>query len=466
MGLKRNDTLNWRMAKPAAALCAAMLVFFALRSGASVWKLDDFIKANYLDTLALIPVLTLLGLLAVIVGLDDYIRSEHKRTMRIIIAVVFSLVAQNYIEYRAAAGDLPLLVRTLASIYGYAVRPVILLLFWRLVAPEKRLGWAWGLVGANAAVHCTALFSHVCFWIDMNNAYQGGPLSSLCLYVSAILFACVFVTTIRVFKPRKRKETWVPVLVLLLIAAAILLDDNVGLTPQPVSYLTIAVVVSCVMYYIWLHLQFVREHEAALVAGQRVQLTLSQIKPHFLYNTLNAMKDLCDEDPEQVKTAIDRFARYLCGNMASIDQRMPISFEQELEHTRIYLEIEQMRFEEKLQVEYDIACMDFRIPALTLEPLVENAVRHGVRGNPGGSGTVVISTRKTPDYYEVAVSDDGPGFDPEQPIEDGRPHVGIANVRERLAQACGGLLKIESAPGKGTTATIQLPKNRGGSEPE
>ena len=435
--------------------------FLAMSTHAeSVGGLHGFIKSNYVETLALIPVLTLLGLLTLIVIIDNYIRPNLKRIMRVIIAAAFSLVAQNYIEYRAAAGDLPLLVRTLASIYGYAIRPVILILFLHIIAPEKHFGWAWTLAGVNAVVNATALFSHICFWIDTNNAYHGGPLSNMCLWVSAILMVYWCFMTIRVFRPLPHLENWVPVLVTLLIAAAVVLDYNVGYILQPITYLTIAVVVSCVMYYIWLHLQFVREHERALLTGQRVQLTLSQIKPHFLYNALNSISALSVEEPQRVKPAIDSFAEYLRGNMESIDETGPIPFKRELEHTKCYLEIEQLRFEAALQVRYDIACTNFRIPALTLEPLVENAVRHGVRMNKGGSGTVTISSRDAGDHFEVVIADDGPGFDPTQVPDDGKLHVGIVNVRERLAQVSGGKLEIRSEPGKGTTATILLPRKQ------
>lgn len=75
------------------------------------------------------------------------------------------------------------------AIYGYTIRPAILVLFLCLIAPGSRREWAWALVGVNAAVHCTALFSHICFWIDAENHYQDGPLEHFCLWVSAILFA-------------------------------------------------------------------------------------------------------------------------------------------------------------------------------------------------------------------------------------------------------------------------------------
>lgn len=445
----------------AAALCAAAAATAArpaLAHAEPAHGLKAFIVDNYLETLGILPALLLLALLAFIVSIDRYIRPELKRTVGIVLAAVFSLVAQNYLEYRLAAGEVRWLARTLTAVYGYAIRPVILVLFLRVTAPEKRLGWAWALAGVNAAVNATALFSPVCFWIDDGNIFRRGPLGFMCLYVSAILLVYLFALTIRVFQPQKRKETWVPVLVLALIAGGIVMDSHVGLLAQPITYLTIAVVIGCVSYYIWLHLQFVREHEEALVAGQRMQLTLSQIKPHFLHNALTVIVDLCDRDPQKAKQATVAFSKYLRGNMESLDEHGAISFVRELEHTKLYLDIEKLRFGEDLQVRYDIGCTDFQLPALTVEPLAENAVRHGAREKADGRGTVVIATREMPDCYEITVTDDGPGFDPDRPPEDGESHVGIANVRGRLRQISDGTLEYRVDPEAGTTAIIRIPK--------
>ena len=174
--------------------------------------MENLINGNYVEILGLLPALTLLLMLAFIVHIDRYIRADLKRTMRIILIVVFSLVVQNYVEYRLADGEVRWLARTLVSIYGYAVRPVILILFLKMIAPQKCFLWAYVLVIVNAAVNATALFSHICFWIDERNHYQGGPLNDMCFYVSAILLVYWFVMKIRVFEPQKRKETWVPVL--------------------------------------------------------------------------------------------------------------------------------------------------------------------------------------------------------------------------------------------------------------
>ena len=144
------------------ALCRAALGVAAMRHvspshAEATAGLCGFIQVNYVETLALIPTLTLLGLLAIIVCIDDYIRPNLKRMMGCIIAAVFSLVAQNNLEYCLTTGEFRWLARTLSSIYGYTIRPVILVLFLSLIAPRKRFGWAWALAGVNVAVHCTAL---------------------------------------------------------------------------------------------------------------------------------------------------------------------------------------------------------------------------------------------------------------------------------------------------------------------
>ena len=199
-------------------------------------------------------------------------------------------------------------------------------------------------------------------------------------------------------------------------------------------------------------------------ARLQTEIMHSQIQPHFLYNTLGAIQELCDSDPKAAGAATAKFSRYLQGNMMSLAESGATAFEVELKHTKAYLELEQLRFMDKLIVRYEITCTDFELPTLTLQPIAENAVRHGARGKKKGAGTVILATREYPDRWEITVTDDGPGFDPEAPTlrNDGRAHIGIQNVRERLRSISGGDLRIESEIGKGTKATIILPKKRGG----
>ena len=284
---------------------------------------------------------------------------------------------------------------------------------------------------------------------------------------SAILLFNLLFLSVRKFRTTGGRSNWVPLISVLLILGSIILDSTVGSSLQPVTFLTAAVVLCSSFYYVWLHLQFVRTHETELLDGQRIQIMMSQIQPHFLFNSLEAIRRLYRKDPGKADGELLKFERYLRGNMDSLAQEGPIPFRTELEHTKMYLELEQLRFPDELHIAYDLSCTDFRLPALTLQPLAENAVRHGVRGKKSGEGTVTITTREYADRIEVTVADDGNGFDPDAIPEDDHSHIGLNNVRERLSYA-GADLRISSGPEGGTEAVISLPKKteqRGGIHP-
>jgi sensor histidine kinase YesM len=189
----------------------------------------------------------------------------------------------------------------------------------------------------------------------------------------------------------------------------------------------------------------------------QISIMLSQIQPHFLYNTLNSIYQLCETNPMRARSMVNFFAEYLRNNLSTLDEPGLISFETELSHIKTYLEIEKIRFEDTLEIEYDIKCKDFFLPVLTVQPIVENAVKHGTSKKRGG-GKVLISTLEDEKNYIVKVADTGCGFDPSVPKNDGKSHVGIENVRQRLSNMCEGSLTIESKIGDGTLATITIPK--------
>lgn len=190
----------------------------------------------------------------------------------------------------------------------------------------------------------------------------------------------------------------------------------------------------------------------------QIKMMLSQIQPHFLYNALGTIRALCVRDPKEARNAMDHFARYLRSNMDSLNEHWCIPFTKELEHVKSYLYIEKLRFEDMLNVEYDIQTMDFEIPPLALQTMVENAVKHGLLPKKDG-GTLKISTFETDTCYEIVVADNGVGFDQSQKkADDGRSHIGIANTRQRIMGMCNGSLNIGSKLGEGTTITITLPK--------
>lgn len=299
-------------------------------------------------------------------------------------------------------------------------------------------------------------FSTVIYHIDDQNVYHRGSLYPLLLVPIILIMLLDIAALIRRGKAlsfKQRLAFWIYLAFPAVSIVVQLLFYGLYLILLGSSIATVFM-----FNYIWLdqserYFQQLQEN-----AKLRQDIMFSQIQPHFLYNTLSAIQSLCRSDPAKAEEAVVLFSRYLRGNMDSITQTDTIPFSSELEHTRLYLQLEKLRYEDALQVSYDLACLDFRIPTLTLQPLAENAVRHGVRGKISGCGSVTISSRETDEYYSITVCDDGPGFSPENTASDGRPHIGLTNVRERLARVCGGRLEIESQPGHGTKVTILIPK--------
>ncbi|MCL2765699.1 MAG: histidine kinase [Treponema sp.] len=212
-----------------------------------------------------------------------------------------------------------------------------------------------------------------------------------------------------------------------------------------------------------LRLEKINNLENQLLQNQ-ISIMLSQIQPHFLYNSLTVIRYLCRTDPQMAEETINEFSDYLRGNFESLAHCKLISFEKELRHVKTYLAIEQKRFPNSLNIVYNINTVNFYLPALSLQPIAENAVRHGI-GKKEGGGTVTISTGECENCFVIKVKDDGPGFEETkkkifniEKEEEERIQIGIQNVRTRLYIMCGGSLEMQSNPGEGTLAVISIPK--------
>lgn len=192
--------------------------------------------------------------------------------------------------------------------------------------------------------------------------------------------------------------------------------------------------------------------------NNRVAIMRSQIQPHFIYNTLGTIEHFCSEKPQMAAKLVHDFSLYLRGNFSELDNYAPIRLSKEIAHVKHYVNIEKVRFPD-MTVIFDIQSEDFLLPALTIQPLVENAVKHGLMGLESG-GTVIISTYETKSDYCICVEDDGIGFD-STAVQDEKKHVGIRNIRIRLEIMCKGRLDVCGVPGKGTKALITIPKKEG-----
>ena len=189
------------------------------------------------------------------------------------------------------------------------------------------------------------------------------------------------------------------------------------------------------------------------IAHQRASIMVLQMRPHFIYNTMMGIYYLCEHQPQKAQQVTMAFTDYLRRNFTAIASEDTIPFTNELEHTRAYLAVEQAQFEDNLLVRCDTPHTSFRLPPLTLQPIVENAVKHGM--DPDSAPLrITISTRATEAGSEIIVEDNGPGF---APADDTEPHIALTNIQQRLEMMCGGKLTIMPRAQGGTVVKVTIP---------
>ncbi len=383
------------------------------------------------------------------VMMDEYISVIRRRLMLLVIGVVSLLLLQEHL-YDSVLAVIP---HKLVAVAGYSLRPLVIVLFMKLQRPERSMRSAWWIVLFNAVVHMTTFFSGICFDYTADGQYIRGPLGYTSFVVSGILLLVLVVGGFKQFAPDRKGDYVLPLFAFVLIVFAAAADIVVEVA-IPLSFLMVAMVSACVCYYIYLHMTFIREHENEIEDGQRIRIMISQIQPHFLYNTLATVRALYKRDPELANDTLEKFGIYLRQNMDSLDKPSLIPFADELAHTRIYADIEKVRFP-SIDILYDIEDEDFEIPALTVQPLVENAIRHGVRIRE--HGLIEVEVRKKRYGHRIIIRDNGKGFDTQAPMSGERSHIGLRNVMERIETMCHGDMKIESKEDEGTTITIRIP---------
>ena len=396
-------------------------------------------------------------------GQDKNSSSEYMRTFALLIFSVSAVLFCNAAWIMVDGIPELWIWNLIICVFSFAVTTLLILFFWRYIVEALKLGGRFGMVANRimnllfipSLVMCFVNFFYpLYFSIGSDGVYRREmlfPVSQIYFFAGmTIFFIGFFISKVPV------KDRLIAASFVLIPAANQLVKlHSFELSTEYAAMLTSVVLVFGVL---------VTKREKELIEKEKelyeakVSVMVSQIQPHFMYNALTSIAMMCSIDPDTAQEATVTFAKYLRGNMDSLKQTAPVPFAQELDHLKKYLYIEKLRFGDMLQIGYDIQATDFVLPLLSIQPLVENAVKHGV-GMAEDGGTVTISTRETENAFEVIISDDGVGFDTSAPKKnDGRSHVGMENTKRRIRELCGGEIKIESTVGKGTTATVTLPK--------
>ena len=347
--------------------------------------------------------------------------------------------------------------REICSIITYVMTPLVLFLQVILVAPSFK--WKWRLsipAFLNAAVFIASPFlGELVFYISQNNHFRAGPLHFIIYAVLLFYMIVLLVISVRRLQQPKDGHGLIVLLLAVVTAVTIVLEAADLVT----GYSTMVTAFGILVYYGYLlsihNTNTAKELAKQQISHQQTKITLlqEQIHPHFVFNTLYVIKALVRREPERAVNAIDDFSDYLRSHIDVIRSDKPITFSAELEHVNAYLALEKADPSRDIDVEYDIRETAFSLPALSVQPIVENAVRHGL-GRRGGH--IKISTARTEAGYAVTVTDDGNGSDGFTETEKTRTGIGIKNVKTRLEMLCGGGLESETTEA-GTRVTILIP---------
>ena len=419
---------------------------------------SDFLKNNF-------TMLILMGALVVVLIPESQVSKRDSRQLFLIFIFAAVLTGLSYLQSRMELMDELSPARLPVMVLLYNLRVWIMLAFIQIAVERGTIQWiCYGLAGVHLVITSLSFFTKLVFWFTEDNGFHQGPLFLVTVFTSMIILVIQAIYAVR----RLYREEDTAYVVIVYGTAACFFAAAADMFQTYNHFLNETIIISALLYYIYLHVEHtgkvLMEKEEKLRL-QQFNLLATQIKPHFMFNVLNTIYGLCELDPAEAMDTISDFSDYIRGNLNIIDATKPVPMEQELEHVKTYLRLEKQRFGDRLHVKYDIERMDFCLPCLSVQVLVENAVKHGICVRPEG-GTLQISIGYKDGYWYAEVSDDGVGFDVDQVKNDGRKHIGIANVRERLAYMSHGLLMIQSIPGDGTSSLILIPEKYGKLPPE
>ena len=291
-------------------------------------------------------------------------------------------------------------------------------------------------------------------------AQNGAYLRSKTMIVSQgyqfIMFTIVFFVTLFNKKLNLREKAAFALYCLLPLVAIIIQNIFKG---YAIAYASIIISIEILFLFLNIQKNIDLANEEEKNKQAQIKIMLSQIQPHFVYNSLSAISTLIPIDPDRAQKSLDDFTYYLRRNLSSLTATRLIPFEDELKHIESYAALEKLRFNERVNVVYDIETKNFFVPPLSIQPIVENAIKHGILKKIEG-GTVTLKTRESSDAYVVEVVDDGVGFRMEDVNLDENKHFGINNIKYRIEKTGGGEMTIWSEPDKGTRVKVVFYKER------
>ena len=428
----------------------------------------EYINASISGAAILLSVMGL-WFTAVIPGLNRWSRRFFKHYFIVFLLCYLSSILEMVLQHFKVPGAVFIVFLGLETLLLALPLPMVTVFLLRCCSEDPRssklLRAVLGLLAVFILLMVSSLFIDGFIYFAPYNQYSHGPLYPLFLAPMLAILLLNIAGTVR----RRTRLSHKAFLSLVIAEIPMVVALIVLSFVEFYSILGISYVLSALAMYSFIlsdqieqDLRAQREiaqqqreiaRQQQEIAHERASVMVLQMRPHFIYNTLMSIYSLCNLEPQKARQVTMDFTNYLRRNFNAVASDSAIPFTTELEHTRAYLAVEQAQYDDMLVVEYDTPFTRFRLPPLTLQPIVENAVKHGM--DPyAGPLRVLIQTRHTDDGIEIIVEDNGRGFDPS---DEGNPHTTLTNIRQRLEMMCHGEMTITPREGGGTVVVITIP---------
>ena len=299
------------------------------------------------------------------------------------------------------------------------------------------------------------IFTHMYFFSDAG-IYQRTSFMIIAQGYQLIMLAAVFALAVFNKTLNLREKIAFSLYCILPLVAVVV---QIILQGYAIAYLTLLLAIEFLFLFLTMEKNIRIKEDEEKLKEANIRIMVSQIQPHFVYNTLSSISTLIPINQRQAQKALDDFAEYLRVNFATLTSTKLVSFDDELKHIQTYVNLEKMRFGDRLNVIYNIEATNFNVPPLSIQPLVENAIKHGILKKEEG-GVLLLKTYEIDDAFVIEVKDDGVGFDMDKVDFGDNKHIGLNNVKHRIATMCNGDISFVSKTHQGTTVTVKIYKSK------
>ncbi len=407
---------------------------------------------------------TLMILLAVIILM--IVNRNEKIPATQLFALVISMllvitVGDTVSERAELAGNSPLLIRihTISEVVKYILRPVIVMVELFIIIRPKKPKILYSIPAViNAFIFGAVMFgSRLAFYIDENNHWHSGTPLRYSVYISSVIYVILLlVHSIVYFRQSNIKRSIIVFLIVFqTLSVSILEYMNIS------GYVNVITALCILEYYIYLstiYRQAIKDENSRReidFANSELMILRDQLQAHFIRNSLGMIRYLAKHDSKACVRCIDEFSKYLNSHLNALQSNDMIPFEQEIENVRAYISLVQIDYTRKVEAEYDLGTTDFMIPPLLLEPIVENAISHGLSRT---GGIISIRTYRENNNVIIIISNSaGSDSTPDnyKPLHNG---IGLENTRKRLEIQCSGTLRLDITD-SGAEVTVTIPQN-------